>query len=472
MFKGVEMNVFESVEIENADWTGIAVSDPERAFSYPQLFQDVRAFADALRKAGVFPHARVAVLADDSYECIAASLAVLSMSAAVVPLSTRAQLAECEQVLNECAVNFLLADDALSPRAGSPVETPRTFRVSFRLSALDSVARPLRFGNDCAAFIRFSSGTTGEHKGVVLRHETILERTSACVGLMAERGGRVLWTLDMAFHFVVTILLFLRRGMEIAICPQPMERHLASTLRRTRPALLYATPYHYRLLLQSEDLTPDDFVCVKQAVSTAMRMESELAETFFQRFRLRVSQAYGIIEIGLPCINEIRFSEKSASVGRLQPAYRLRIENPDPQGVGRVLIAGPGMFDAYLNPYRTREEVCPGGWFDTGDVGRIDGEGCLFLLGRAKNVINFAGMKIFPAEVESVLLEFPGVIEARVRAVPSAVFGELPVAEIVGNFDQQELRAHCYRRLAPYKVPKSFRAVDSLPRTTSGKIKT
>lgn len=464
-------NLVARIEQECAGWNGIAVSDAERAFSYPELFRDVHALADALKSMGVVACARVAVLADDSYECIVASLALLSMSAAVIPLSTRAQLPECEQIIRDCEVNFLLADARLADREGMRVSAPESFRIELRLVALDKTLRPLRFSDDVAAFVRFSSGTTGVHKGVILSHSSILARTDACVGLRIARGDRALWTLDMAFHFVVTILLFLRRGAEISICPQPMESHLEEALRRTRPALLYATPYHYRLFCNSETLNPEDFSCVKQAVSTAMRMEPDLADAFRRRFRLPVSQAYGIIEVGLPCVNDGRDAAKAASVGRLQPAYRLRIDEPDAEGRGRVMISGPGFFDAYLNPYRTRAEACPDGWFDTGDVGRADADGFLFLLGRAKSVINFCGMKIFPQEVESVLLEFPGVREARVRPVPSAAFGELPIAEIVGAFDPTELRRHCYARLAPYKVPKSFLSVERLPKTASGKTK-
>ncbi len=464
-------NLVARIEQECSGWSGIAVSDPDRTFSYPELFRDVHALADALKAMGVASYARVAVLAEDSYECIVASLAILSISAAVIPFSTRAQLQECEQAIRDCEVNFLLADARLTDRNGTRVPAPESFRFELRLVALDEKIRPLRFGDDFAAFIRFSSGTTGTHKGVILSHSSILARTSACVELRVARGDRVLWTLDMAFHFVVTILLFLRCGAEISICPQPMESHLEEALRRIRPALLYATPYHYRLFCNSGVLNPEDFACVKQAVSTAMRMEPDLAEEFRRRFHLPVSQAYGIIEVGLPCINDGRDASKAASVGRIQPAYRLRIDEPDAEGTGRVLISGPGFFDAYLNPYRTRAEACPDGWFDTGDLGRVDEDGCLFLLGRAKSVINFCGMKIFPQEVESVLLKFPGVREARVRSVPSSAFGELPIAEIVGAFDPAALRRHCYERLAPYKVPKSFLSVESLPKTASGKTK-
>ena len=307
----------------------------------------------------------------------------------------------------------------------------------------------------------------------MLSHHAVLERTSACVGLGVTRGEHVLWVLDMAFHFVVTILLFLRKGAAIVICGRPVESRMRDALRDHPVSLLYATPYHYRLMIHSADFQPDALNGIRLAVSTAMTLDAADAEAFRQKFRRPLSQAYGIIEIGLPCIND---SADAASVGRLQPAYEVRIENPDAEGKGDILIRGPGMFDAYLSPFCLRAELCKDGWFRTGDVGYTDAADRLFIVGRSKNVIIFAGMKIFPYEVEAVLNEHPLIRESRVSGMKTPGFGELPVAEIVAEGElpadwQTEFRKYCFARLAVYKVPKQFTIVPSLPRTASGKIR-
>ena len=136
------------------------------------------------------------------------------------------------------------------------------------------------------------------------------------------------------------------------------------------------------------------------------------------------------------------------------------------------------MFDAYFSPWRSRDRALADGWFATGDLGRFDADGFLFLAGRKSNVINFAGMKIFPDEVESVLNQHPAVEESLVYATTHARYGELPCAEVVPkrgkeveDLDTAELRRYCYRHLAPYKVPKEFRCVPRLDRTASGKLK-
>jgi long-chain acyl-CoA synthetase len=134
------------------------------------------------------------------------------------------------------------------------------------------------------------------------------------------------------------------------------------------------------------------------------------------------------------------------------------------------------MLDAYFSPWRGRDEILQSGWFRTGDLGKIDADGFLYIVGRDKDVINFAGMKIFAQEVESVINQHPHVKESLVYGAPHSQYGELPIAKVVlldENDDDavlDNLRRFCYQRLAQYKVPKEFQSVDDLPKTASGKI--
>lgn len=466
------MNIYETIRREIGGYDGIAVIDRGREFSYHVLFQAADTLGVQFREAGMTAFARVGLLADDSCEYIAASLAVLSLNAALVPLSTRAAESERERMPAELELNFLLVSEPYRKEGDQPLLHGLFLRI------LKKEIRKIELPEGrVPAFIRFSSGTTGGSKGVVLSHRAVIERTSACVGLGVTRGEYVFWVLDMAFHFVVTILLFLRKGAVIVICGQPLIEKMPEAFRRYPLNLLYATPYHYRLMTHSDDFTPPMLAGVRQAFSTAMKLEVADAEAFRAKFGLPLTQAYGIIEVGLPCINTSGMVEKTASAGRVQDAYRIEIRDPDAGGTGSILIRGPGMFDAYLAPFRLRTELFPDGWFPTGDMGYVDEDGWLFIVGRSKNVINFAGMKIFPYEVESVLHEHPYVGESRVKGMPFPGFGEVPVAEIVLRENTElpenwrmELRRWCFRRLAEYKVPKDFIIVDSLPHTASGKL--
>jgi long-chain acyl-CoA synthetase len=179
-------------------------------------------------------------------------------------------------------------------------------------------------------------------------------------------------------------------------------------------------------------------------------------------------------------VNLAAAADKPESVGRAIPDFALELR--DAQGrpiatgeVGELHLRGPGMLDAYLDPFRSREEVLQDGWFATGDLGMLDADGDLRLVGRTRSAINVAGMKCFPEEIEAVLREHAEVREVRVRARAHPRVGAVPIAEIVpvdANRapSARSLTAHCRRALARFKVPVEFRMVDSLPRTASGKL--
>jgi long-chain acyl-CoA synthetase len=149
----------------------------------------------------------------------------------------------------------------------------------------------------------------------------------------------------------------------------------------------------------------------------------------------------------------------------------------DADGVGEIYLKGKGMLEAYFSPWRGRDQILQDGWFRTGDLGSIDGDGFLTIRGRDKDMINFMGMKVFAPEVESVLNQHPIIKESLVYGADHPQYGQLPVAKVVlresaaNEFDLYELRKFCYQRLATYKVPKDFEVVEYITKTASGKIK-
>jgi long-chain acyl-CoA synthetase len=206
-------------------------------------------------------------------------------------------------------------------------------------------------------------------------------------------------------------------------------------------------------------------------------VDPEIASRFHERVGVPVSQALGIIEVGLPFINVDFAADRSGSVGRVLPAYRLRMEDI---GLGdrfrEILLGGKGFLDAYYEPWQTRAEIMPDGWFRTGDVGEFSADGCLTLRGRCKDVINVMGMKFFPQEVEAVLTSHPSVESACVLAQPDERLGEVPWAQVVARYPdangslEADLLKLCRSRLAAFKVPERIVFVNVLRRTASGKV--
>ncbi len=453
------MNIVEIITKTAKRQAGaIAVIDGDRSITYAQLIKAVDRTANQLKLEGLSRFDRVALLAEDGIDYIIISLAVIKLRAVIVPVPFGSSQEEAETLFKELQVNFLIKDNL----------------PMIKLQAAGAVSK--YFYKIDPAFIRFSSGTTGANKGVVLSHRSIIERTEAAnKGLRVGPGEQVIWVLSMSFHFVVTILLFLRYGATTIISSRNFPQGLLDSLSRHRPTFIYASPLHYHLL-SSLDIPKGALFGVRLAVSTAIKLPEQIAYKFSQKFGFPLAESYGIIEIGLPFVSISKSAVKPGSVGRILPGYKVQIINKDAQGTGEIQIKGKGMFDAYFSPWRLRKEAAPGGWFNTGDLGYLDKDGYLFILGRHKQVINFNGMKIFPFEIESLLNTHPLVRESQVFAKPHPEYGQLPAAKVVlkdqgATLDPEILRKFCYQHLAAYKVPKEFEFVAALPKTISGKLK-
>jgi long-chain acyl-CoA synthetase len=225
---------------------------------------------------------------------------------------------------------------------------------------------------------------------------------------------------------------------------------------------------------------PPRVPALRLALATAAPLRAETATRFASAFGHALGQAYGIIEAGLPCINT-RDDDRvpATAVGRAVPGYAATVFAESGMTVptgsrGEVGVRGPGLFDAYYAPWTPRAAALRDGWFMTGDVGSLDGDGVLTLHGRLKSTIMVAGLKFFPEEVEAVLAACPGIVESRVFAREHPRLGELPYAEIVlapgASLDRDALASHCAREVSPYKVPVEFTPVATIPKTPGGKI--
>lgn len=477
----LDMNIVDCIRLESAPYAAkTAVVEGNNRVSYSQLLSFADTIASDLKMKGVQRFHRIGLLSDDDIDYISTSLAILSLNAVIVPISPEQTETEIEHIIARIDIDFLIFEKGCYLAKDTHLLKSNGFykKEFFIKRCTVREKPPSEYYKINPAFIRFTSGTTGESKGVVLSHQGIAERTDAADrGLAVTHKDNILWVLSMSFHFVVTILLFLRKGATIILCNHRFPESLIEGVNQQEGTFIYATPFHYNLLTHSEQLASDSLQNIRMAISTAMKLHKNIAADFHAKFGIELSEAYGIIEVGLPFIKFPYEKNKRGSVGRHLPDYEIYLRNKDAEGIGEIYLRGKGMFEAYYSPWQSRDEILNEGWFKTGDLGKVDNENFLTIVGRDKDVINFAGMKVFAQEVEEVLNQFPAVEESYVYGEYHAQYGELPTAKIVlrqGSSREtviEDLRRFCYRRLAKYKVPKSFQIVSDFPKTESGKIK-
>ena len=445
------MNLVETL-FARADRRAVALVCGDEEVTYGELIERAEAAAAGIVR---LPAARVALDCPNGVAHVVLALAIVRAGKCLVPLASELAPPERERILRETGVG------AVVYATGTVREIPVAADLGFDEETLAALN---------PAFIRFSSGTTGASKGVVISHETLLARiTAANRGLGITADDRVVWTLPMAHHFAVSIMLYLRAGATTVGVNSHLAGDLLAAGRRHGGTVLYGAPFHHALLAAEPSGLP--WPTLRLAVSVAAGLPLKTARFFQERFGVGLSQGLGIIEVGLPLLNLHAARENPGSVGRPLPDFRAEV-----RAGGELFVQGPGMFDAYLRPWRRREDVLVDSWFRTGDLAEIDADGDFTLLGRSHSVINVGGMKCFPEEIEAVLNEFPGVAAARAYGRTNARFGAVPTAEIEAADpahppEPARLAAHCRQRLAAYKVPVQFAVVERIARTASGKIR-
>jgi malonyl-CoA/methylmalonyl-CoA synthetase len=425
------------------------------AFSYGDLEDAVARTAARLVAEGVAPGERVALQAEKSLFGVVIYLATLKAGGVFVPLNAAYTAAEIEYFLADAEPRVFITDDR------AYVEGAESF--------VPLTAAMPRAAADLASLI-YTSGTTGRSKGAMLSHGALAANAVALHDAWGFTPDDVLLHALPIFHvhglFVALHCAFLS-GCPMVWLAKFAEAEVLQGLRRA--TVMMGVPTFYTRLLASPQFTPETAANVRVFISgSAPLLPSTFAE-FEARTGQRILERYGMSEAVIITSNPLDGERIAGSVGYPLPGVELRIGGGEDTGV--IEIRGASVFAGYWRmPEKTAEEFTADGFFRTGDVGRRDPDGRVWISGRAKDLIISGGYNVYPKEVELVLDEMAGVVESAVIGAPHPDFGEGVVAVVLGQGDETAMIAAARRQLAAYKAPKRVVFVDELPRNAMGKV--
>ena len=423
--------------------------------SYGDLEAVTARVAGHLVARGVAPGDRVGLQAEKSVAGVVIYLATLKAGGVFLPLNAAYTASEVDYFIKDAEPRVFITD-------------AEGF-VTAAASAMPLAATVPRAAGDLASII-YTSGTTGRSKGAMLSHGNLAANAVALREIWGFTPDDVLLHALPIFHvhglFVALHCAFLS-GAPMVWLPKFDDAQVLAGLAKS--TVMMGVPTFYTRLLANPGFTREAagrmrlFVC-----GSAPLLESTFTE-FEQRTGLRILERYGMSEAVIITSNPLEGARIAGSVGYPLPGVELRIGGGEATGV--IQIRGPSVFSAYWRmPEKTAEEFTADGFFLTGDVGRQDPDGRVWISGRAKDLIISGGFNVYPKEIELVLDELPGVTESAVVGAPHPDFGEGVVAVVIGTGDEAAMIAACRERLAAFKAPKRIVFVDELPRNAMGKV--
>jgi len=480
-----------------ADLSQPLLSTPDgRSLAYGEAEQLAGAYARSFAALGAVKGDRVAVQVDKSPEALMVYLACLRAGLVFLPMNTAYRPDEVDYLLGNAEPAIFLCrpqDEAtlkpLADRHGVghtlTLGTAGDGSLPVLVAAGEGPVPPVVAcdADDLAAML-YTSGTTGKPKGAMLTHRNLASNGVALVESWRFTSTDVLLHALPIFHahglFVACHCVLLSGARMIWLEKFDLAEVLALLPQATT---FMGVPTFYTRLLGSPAFGRDHAAHMRLFTSGSAPLLAETHRQFTDRTGHAILERYGMTETGMNTGNPYDGERRPGSVGMPFPGISVRVVGEDgvtalPVGsVGDIQVQGPNVMLGYWRmPEKTREEFTADGWFKTGDVGLIDADGYLDIVGRAKDLIISGGYNVYPKEIEGVIDDLPGVAESAVVGIPHPDFGEVGLAFVcrdpatAAEASEDAIMAHLKEHLANYKVPKKVFFVDSLPRNTMGKV--
>ena len=472
----------------------IAIFYDGQSYTYGQLNQNSAAAAATLRQAGVAPGDRVALMLPNVPAFVIWYYGALRLGAIAVSISTRMASSEAAFVLRDCESKaFVTSQEAAAeiepemPTCVDRIMVADEFGATVDeqpFDQLDSLAASSWFDADPhdPALILYTSGTTGFAKGATLSHNNV--RTNVCAfnhlcGMQSD--DRMLLAVPLFHCFGQNALLnsalnvgatlVLQKGFDLQASKRLITEH--------RVTQLYAVPTMFQLL--HECCAREDLTSLRYCFSAAAKLPKQVIERWQEKFGLPIYEGYGLTETSPFASYNHRLRYVAGSIGTPIDGVEMKIvdnesgESLPPGELGEIAIRGPNVMLGYWNRPDDTAAAIRDGWFYSGDIGRMSDDGFYYIVDRVKDMIAVGGLKVFPAEVERILLDHSSVSQAAVVGLPDEVLGEQVVAFVVPTRESDPATAKsilefCRNHLASYKTPRHCQFIDELPRNPAGKV--
>ena len=466
----------------------VAILFEGRTYTYGELDRLTDQFAAALRAGGIQTGQVIGLLLESGPELVIATLG--ACKAGVVPNIVNPMLRpdEVRAVIADSAAVWLLTDSERQKGLESvrdELGVCRTLAVDLEWESLLESGQD-DFGTvdlppNTVACLLYTSGTTGRPKGVMLTHLNIVDNAVQFGRVHFQSADRLLVAAPL-FHCwgLVNGLLgiFSTRGTAVIVRRFKAEP-LLDLIETLRPTQLMGVPAMINLLTYSPTRSRRDLRCLRVIHSAAAPMPTELIAALRDDWTVGYAESYGLTEVSPVITTTPPEAMRPGSCGRAMGDTRLKVVDPKGQTlgieeVGELWAQGTAVSAGYYRqPQATAEVFVADGWFRTGDIVRMDAEGYIFIVDRAKDMINVGGEKVYPRDVEEVLFRHPAVADAVVLAASDPLLGEVPRAVVVLRpgiaVSAEELLAFLRPTLATFKLPRSIEFVTAVPRSASGK---
>jgi long-chain acyl-CoA synthetase len=467
----------------------------ECRLSYAELDEASNKVANALIKMGLEKGDRVAMLLPNSPDFATIYFGIVKSGGIAVPLDTRYKVEELASLCDDCRPKVLVAESAfleplvpvlprfdyiehiidLSARCEGRFLSYREIMATSSVHQVEVELEP-----EDIAHIAYTSGPTLHPRGVVMSHRSLLSEAAISGDgfQQTDKDITLLFALPMhhVFGLVIILLTSIYKGSTVVMLPGLSIPELMGTIERERATIFMGVPFVYVLAVNmaEEEGVRYDLSSLRLCGSAGAPLSTDIIQRFKKCYGFELIDFWGLTESAAHVtLQPIDGSGKLGSVGRVLPGWELKIVDDSgrelpPNQPGEVIVRGPIMDEYYNNPQATAE-VIKDGWLYTGDIGKVDGDGNLFITGRKKELIIVKGQNIYPSDIEGVLCAQPKVAAAIVVGVPDELRGEVVKAIVRLKKGEvatgEELRRFCREHMADYKLPKQIVFVDSLPGT-------